>query len=54
MNVALIETYWAIGEHLSQKISDAGWGKGAVAELATCALLRHQISGAFPLRILGG
>ncbi len=35
VNVALIETYWAIGEQLSQKVSDAGWGKGVVAELAT-------------------
>ncbi len=35
VNVALIETYWAIGEQLSRKVSDAGWGKGVVAELAT-------------------
>jgi len=34
VNVALIETYWAIGEQLSRKVSDAGWGKGVVAELA--------------------
>ena len=27
VNVALIETYWAIGEQLSRKVSDAGWGK---------------------------
>jgi predicted nuclease of restriction endonuclease-like (RecB) superfamily len=34
VNIALIETYWAIGEQLSRKISDAGWGKGVVTELA--------------------
>jgi hypothetical protein len=34
VNVALIDTYWAIGEQLSRKVSDAGWGKGVVAELA--------------------
>ena len=34
VNVALIETYWAIGAQLSRKVSDAGWGKGVVTELA--------------------
>lgn len=27
VNVALIETYWAIGEQLSIGVSEAGWGK---------------------------
>jgi len=35
VNVALIETYWAVGEQLSRKVSDSGWGKGVVAELAS-------------------
>jgi len=35
VNVALIESYWAIGEHLSRKVSEAGWGKGVVADLAS-------------------
>ena len=35
VNVALIETYWAIGEQLSQKVSEVGWGKGVVADLAS-------------------
>jgi predicted nuclease of restriction endonuclease-like (RecB) superfamily len=35
VNVALIDTYWAIGEQLSTKVADAGWGKGVVTELAT-------------------
>jgi len=34
VNVALIETYWAIGEQLSRKVAEAGWGKGVVAQLA--------------------
>jgi predicted nuclease of restriction endonuclease-like (RecB) superfamily len=34
VNVALIDTYWAIGEQLSDKVADAGWGKGVVTELA--------------------
>ena len=35
VNVALIETYWAIGEQLSRKVSEADWGKGVVADLAS-------------------
>ncbi len=34
VNVALIDTYWAVGAHLSRKVSDGGWGKGIVKELA--------------------
>jgi predicted nuclease of restriction endonuclease-like (RecB) superfamily len=34
VNVALIETYWAIGEKLSRKVAEADWGKGVVKELA--------------------
>ena len=26
--VALIETYWAIGEQLPRKVAEADWGKG--------------------------
>jgi predicted nuclease of restriction endonuclease-like (RecB) superfamily len=35
VNVALIDTYWTVGAHLSRKVSEAGWGKGIVQELAT-------------------
>jgi predicted nuclease of restriction endonuclease-like (RecB) superfamily len=35
VNVALIDTYWAVGARLSRKVSEAGWGKGIVQELAT-------------------
>ena len=34
VNTALIDLYWSIGEHISQKIAGAGWGKGTVQELA--------------------
>jgi predicted nuclease of restriction endonuclease-like (RecB) superfamily len=34
VNVALIETYWAVGGHLSRKVAEGGWGKGIVKELA--------------------
>ncbi len=34
VNSTLIELYWTIGEHISQKIADDGWGKGTVQELA--------------------
>ena len=34
VNVALIETYWAIGEQLSKRVAEADWGKGVVKELA--------------------
>jgi predicted nuclease of restriction endonuclease-like (RecB) superfamily len=35
VNVALIDTYWAVGAHLARKVSAAGWGRGIVQELAT-------------------
>jgi len=34
VNVALIETYWAVGAHLSRKVTEASWGKGIVKELS--------------------
>ena len=33
-NTALIDLYWRIGQTLSQKVTQGGWGKGVVAELA--------------------
>lgn len=33
-NTALIDLYWRIGQTLSHKVADGGWGKGVVAELA--------------------
>ena len=34
VNVALIETYLAVGGYLSSKVDESGWGKGVVLELA--------------------
>lgn len=34
VNVAMIELYWNIGEHISRKIAAAEWGDGVVDELA--------------------
>lgn len=34
VNVALMDTYWAVGGWLSRKVAQAGWGKGVVKELA--------------------
>lgn len=34
VNRELVDLYWRIGEHLSQRIQTDGWGQGTVAELA--------------------
>ena len=34
VNVALIDTYWAVGAHLSGRMAEGGWGKGIVRELS--------------------
>lgn len=34
INLALIDSYWAVGSYLSRKVANAGWGKGVVKELA--------------------
>lgn len=34
VNTALIDLYWQIGQIISQKTSEAGWGKGVVKDLA--------------------
>ncbi len=34
VNVAMIELYWSIGEHISRKIAAAEWGDGVVDELS--------------------
>jgi len=40
VNVALIDTYWAVGQHLSRKVAEADWGKGVVKELSDWLLAR--------------
>lgn len=34
VNTALINLYWAVGKHISNKVQAKGWGKGTVLELA--------------------
>src|SRR5438270_583958 len=34
VNTALIDLYWAIGEHISTRVASAGWGQGTVQSLA--------------------
>lgn len=41
VNTTLIELYWSIGEHLVQKISRDGWGKGTVEDLAATIQRRY-------------
>jgi hypothetical protein len=40
VNVALIETYWAVDGYLSRKVAGSGLGKGVVRELAELADLK--------------
>lgn len=35
VNIALIDLYWQVGEVISRKISNDGWGKGTVGALAS-------------------
>lgn len=41
VNTALIELYWQIGEAISRRIANDGWGKSTVASLAAYIHLRH-------------
>lgn len=39
-NLQLVELYWNIGEYLSRKVADAGWGRGTVRELGEWLAVR--------------
>src|SRR6478736_2942516 len=41
VNTALIDLYWQIGEHISQKIAAAQWGTGVVERLAAHIARTH-------------
>src|SRR5438045_2186102 len=41
VNIALIELYWQIGEHISRKIAAAEWGDGVVDRLAAHIARTH-------------
>jgi len=34
VNTELIDLYWQVGEYLSRKVNDAGWGRAVVRHLA--------------------
>ena len=34
VNTALVDLYWAIGEHIGRRVADDGWGQGTVDALA--------------------
>jgi predicted nuclease of restriction endonuclease-like (RecB) superfamily len=43
VNTALIDLYWAIGEHISRKTTQEGWGKGTVEALSEA--IQRQFPG---------
>jgi predicted nuclease of restriction endonuclease-like (RecB) superfamily len=52
VNSTLIDLYWSIGERISQKIADDGWGKATVQELATYIQRRQPNSRGFSAQTL--
>ncbi|HKI19209.1 MAG TPA: PDDEXK nuclease domain-containing protein [Isosphaeraceae bacterium] len=51
-NTALIDLYWSIGQHISTKIADEGWGQGTVAALAETIRRRYPTMRGFSARNL--
>ena len=41
VNATLMELYWSIGQYISRKIAEAGWGQGTVGVLAEYLQWRH-------------
>jgi predicted nuclease of restriction endonuclease-like (RecB) superfamily len=41
VNTALIDLYWSIGQHISRKIAEDGWGQGTVEALAEAIRRRY-------------
>ena len=52
VNAELVELYWRIGEHISQRIESAEWGQGTVAALAEHIQARHPGMTGFSARNL--
>lgn len=48
VNTALIDLYWTIGEQISRRIAEDGWGKRAVAALAEHIRKSQPNSRRFP------
>jgi DUF1016 N-terminal domain len=47
VNTTLIELYWDIGQHISWKITEEGWGQGAVEVLAETIRRRYPTMRGF-------
>ena len=43
VNTALIDLYWRIGQYISRKIAEEGWGQGTVAALAEYIIIPHLV-----------
>src|ERR1700722_14096643 len=52
VNTALIDLYWSIGEHISRRIADIGWGEATVQALADVIQRRHANLSGFSARNL--
>jgi predicted nuclease of restriction endonuclease-like (RecB) superfamily len=47
VNTVLIEVYWSIGQHISRKTVEEGWGQGTVEELAKTIRRRYPTRRGF-------
>jgi predicted nuclease of restriction endonuclease-like (RecB) superfamily len=52
VNTTLIELYWSIGQHISGKIAQEGWGKGTVEALAEAIQRRYPTMRGYSARNL--
>jgi hypothetical protein len=42
VNTQLIDLYWQVGAYISQKLEQAEWGDGVVAQLGTCQKIEYR------------
>jgi predicted nuclease of restriction endonuclease-like (RecB) superfamily len=47
VNTAMIELYWSIGQHVSRKTGEEGWGRGTVEDLAEAIRRRYPTMRGF-------
>jgi predicted nuclease of restriction endonuclease-like (RecB) superfamily len=52
VNTALIDLYWSIGEHISKKTAQDGWGKGTVESLSEAIQRRYPGATGYSARNL--
>jgi len=52
VNAELVDLYWKIGEHISRKIAEEGWGRGTVEALAKAIQRRYPSLGGYSARNL--